>query len=506
MRIERCWLAVCLLAWSMWLAGPVHASPLLELGGSIGDQGGQQGRTLANGASAAYFNPALLGDGSTGVSLGVLILHSAIDVQVAARGDPRADVPNDFENAAHADGTRFDGYPLGTDILEHGREESSIHSATSARPRQAAGTGKGTQSYEAIGIVAQFFERRLSIGLYGLIPNQPFLRMRSFYVDEREQYLSNSLHPELYGDRTSPLAMSTGIGYRFNKAFSLGLGSSFVVRAAATTPVFVADAARLQDLVLNVDAQGNVGFAPHGGFAWNPLPRWRITGTLHAPQRQQVDAHVRFLLASGLEQTSSMHFVFDWMPWQASLGTSVDVLQQASRTLTLSASALFGRWSRYVDRHGERPLPGLAWQDTITPAVGLRGTFHDLRVGLDLQYKPTPVPLQFGRSNYVDNDRVGTNLNLDYAFRVLDTTLRLGVSLQSFWLLHRSVRKLTPPSFADGRDRTPSLVKDEVPDDAQLSGVPIAGAAGLQTNNPGWPGFSSGGWLTTAGLYLAVNL
>jgi long-chain fatty acid transport protein len=497
---------LCLLAWSLFGPRPAHASPLLELAGSVGDQGGRQGRNRANGVSAAYFNPALLVDAPMGVTAGVVLLHSAIDVDLASRSEPRADVPTDLENGAHADGSRWDGYPLGTEVLQHGREESAIHSATTARPRQAAGSGKSTQTYEAFGIVAQFFERRLSLGMYGLIPNGNFLRLRSFYADEREQYLSNSLHPELYGDRTTPLAMAVGAGYRFGRAFSLGLGSCFTVRAAAATPVFVADASRLQDLVLNVDAKAHLSVAPHGGFAYTPHARFRITGTLHAPQKQEVTAQIDFLLATGLQQASSVRFVFDWMPWQASLGSSVDLLQSAERIVTLSASALYGRWSGYIDRHGERPAAGLAWQDTITPALGVRGSFHALRLALDLEYKPTPVPLQFGRSNYVDNDRIGTNLGADYAFKVLDTTLRVGISLQGFWLLHRYVRKLTPPTFADGRSRTPSLVKDEVPDDGQVGGTPIPGAKGLQTNNPGWPGFASGGWLTTAGLYLSVNL
>jgi long-chain fatty acid transport protein len=219
-----------------------------------------------------------------------------------------------------------------------------------------------------------------------------------------------------------------------------------------------------------------------------------------------VEAHIKFLLASGLEQQSTVRHVFDWMPWQLGLGTSVDLLQREEQSLTLSASAIYGRWSQYIDRHGERPATGLGWQDTLTGAFGLLGKFRDLRFSLDLQYKPTPVPLQFGRSNYVDNDRIGANLSADYAFHAGDTTLRLGLSLQSFWLLRRYTRKLSTPTFADGLNRTPSLVKDEVPDDGQVGGTPIPGAQGLQTNNPGWPGFASAGWLGTAGLYLAVSL
>jgi len=68
------------------------------------------------------------------------------------------------------------------------------------------------------------------------------------------------------------------------------------------------------------------------------------------------------------------------------------------------------------------------------------------------------------------------------------------------------VRKATTPTYADGQNRTPALVKDEVPDDGENGGTPIPGRQGLQTNNPGWPGFSSGGWMASAGIYLSVSL
>lgn len=73
-------------------------------------------------------------------------------------------------------------------------------------------------------------------------------------------------------------------------------------------------------------------------------------------------------------------------------------------------------------------------------------------------------------------------------------------------MLDRVARKLTPPTFADGINRTPTLVKDELPDDAQIGLDPAPGAAGLQTNNAGWPAFSSKGWLAGAGLYVVVTL
>jgi hypothetical protein len=184
----------------------------------------------------------------------------------------------------------------------------------------------------------------------------------------------------------------------------------------------------------------------------------------------------------------------------------LDLVQSRDTKLTLAASALYGRWSRYVDRHGERPVPQFGWYDTITSAVGARLATGAWNLGLDVQYKPTPVPLQRGRSNYVDNDRIGASSSLEYAIPIGKSQLKLGAQLQGFWMLDRFARKLTTPTFADGLNRTPALVKDELPDDAQLGIQPLEGAAGLQTNNPGWPGFSSKGWLAGAGLYIAVAL
>ena len=72
-------------------------------------------------------------------------------------------------------------------------------------------------------------------------------------------------------------------------------------------------------------------------------------------------------------------------------------------------------------------------------------------------------------------------------------------------MLERLARKLSTPTFVDGINRTPALVKDELPDDAQLGLGPVEGAGGLQTNNPGWPAFSSQGRLAGAGLYVEVT-
>ncbi|MET0287092.1 MAG: hypothetical protein ABW352_21590 [Polyangiales bacterium] len=39
---------------------------------------------------------------------------------------------------------------------------------------------------------------------------------------------------------------------------------------------------------------------------------------------------------------------------------------------------------------------------------------------------------------------------------------------------------------------------------AVRSGRPVEGREGLQTNNPGWPGYSSSGWVSAGGLTLSL--
>ncbi|HTM23033.1 MAG TPA: hypothetical protein VL172_21080, partial [Kofleriaceae bacterium] len=51
-----------------------HASPLFELVGDADGRGGLIARVDADGAAAAYFNPALLVDGAPGLTLGSFVL------------------------------------------------------------------------------------------------------------------------------------------------------------------------------------------------------------------------------------------------------------------------------------------------------------------------------------------------------------------------------------------------------------------------------------------------
>jgi long-chain fatty acid transport protein len=497
---------ILLLAW-LWLPRTSQASPLQELVGDTTSPAAMLARTLPGGSAAAYFNPALLVETpSSGVFIGFYALRQSIGVTVDGRPGAQYDIPLGIENLAHAGGKRFDNYPIATSLLELGRMKSPRESEFLARPRQAAGSGHDTTTYEAAGILVKLFDDRLAVGFHAMIPNGQFTRMRAIFNDEREQYFSNSLHPELYSDRMTALTMALGLGVAVTKQLSIGVGATFALKTAVNAGAYVADTGNLGNIQLDIDAPVNIGVAPHFGVSYQASKRFRLTATAHSPQKVELASKFKFLLANGIEQSSGLTFVLDYNPWRFGAGAAYDVVQDSTQTLTLAASAVLGMWSSYIDRHGDSPTPGYAWADTISPTGGVRYKSHAFTGSLDVLYMPTPVPPQTGRTNYVDNDRIAAALGGAYQFTLFHTDLTIGAQLALHRLIPQHQTKLPTPTTADGTQLAPERVKDELPDDAQKSGNPVPGAEGLQTNNPGWPGYASSGWIMGGTVYLSVAL
>ena len=362
------------------VAFDASASPLIDLTGGADGIGGLQAGTVGDGASAAYFNPALLTRAPFGLTIGVLVLSEQIGVSVDGRPGTQFAVPDGLANAAHADGSALASVPIGTGLLQNGRVASGIHPALVARPRQEAGTGHQTNSYEMIGFVAKLFEDKLALGLYGLIPNGDFTDLDAFYADEREQYFSNSLHPELYGDRLKSISIAFGAGYRIADNLAVGVGATLSLKADVGAPTYVANAGALSDLLIDTDAKVNTGLSPNMGVSYDPSSRWHLTGTIHAPEKVEMGVNFTFLLATGLQQGSSFTLLYDYMPWQFGAGVAYDVVKGDDDTLTVAATGIYGKWSDYLDRHGDAPIAAYGWYDTITPTAGVRYVHRGTRV------------------------------------------------------------------------------------------------------------------------------
>jgi hypothetical protein len=236
---------------------------------------------------------------------------------------------------------------------------------------------------------------------------------------------------------------------------------------------------------------------------YTPVSRTRLAATVHTPQKLDIVTDFSFLLSNGLEQSATIRFTHAYLPWMLALALAQDVAVSDTGGVTLVGTALWGRWSAYLDRHGDRPDGAYRWYDTLSGAIGARYRRGRARTFLDVAYQPSPVPAQTGRTNYVDGDRVASSAGFDYGLRPWGGALRIGVQVQVHRVLPRETQKLSaPPGDAGG---APQLVVDEVPDDAVVGGQPLPGRDGLQTNNPGWPGYTSQGWVLGAGLHLTVG-
>jgi hypothetical protein len=236
--------------------------------------------------------------------------------------------------------------------------------------------------------------------------------------------------------------------------------------------------------------------SPHFGVAYDPLSWLHLSGTVHSRQQFVIETSVAATLPAGQESGTSREAVHSILPWQFGLGAEVDLIRDAPHTFSLVGGLRYALWSDYKDRHGETPGdddPDLAFDDVFSGSAGVRHQRGPLRSFLDFTYEPTPVPPQVGRRNYVDNDRVGALLGADYEFEVVKLPFRVGAQVQGQRLLHRYQAKDN------------ARIVDELPDGTLNSnGDPVPEAAGLQTNNPGWPGFASEGWILGGALTVSL--
>jgi long-chain fatty acid transport protein len=488
MRLGLLLVAVAPLAW----ASVAAASPLFELVGGVQGQGGLNARATAAGAASAYFNPAFLTLAPPSLEAGVFVLNDRIAIRLDERPGPGADVPVGFQNAAGATGASFPSYALPTSWLERGNLELP------PRPRQQAGSSDNVRGYLVLGGVLQWFEGRLALGVYTLIPSGEYTGASAFFVDEREQYFTNSLHAELYSDRLTATSLAFGLGVRLSQRLFLGVAATLALAARATTPTFLNDISRFQDLRIDAEVGVDARLAPHAGLVYALSDRLQLAATLHTPQKFEVVTDFTFLVANGIYQRAQIGFVHHYVPLQIALGGSYDAYRAGDDSLSLVGSLLYAHWSAYQGRHAERPLEPYAWYDTVAPSIGVRWRRGRLGALLDVVYQPTPVPGQTGRTNYVDNARVGTAAGAELAWPLSSGELALGVRAQVHGLPARTTRKLRRTTALGEATGSADFVLDEVPDDAQVGAAPLAGREGLQTNNPGWPGFSSSGWLLGA--------
>jgi hypothetical protein len=484
-----------------------YASPLIEAAGPVGGNGGLQPVVSGPSAASTYFNPALLPDADEDFTLGFALISEQVGITLDGRrgGDVPGLVSQRDVLVPNSSGgySPLPNYVVPTQWLKVGCANAAFSQECNGQifhARQTQGTSGVTRTYGALGLVKHLVKDRLSLGIYTMVPISSFTTARAFFVDEREAVFSDSLHPELYGDRLTAVSVVFALGLKLLPSLSIGAGLSVGLANTAQSADYVQNASDYSTLLSNNTITTTVNMAPVFGLAYTPAPWLRLAGSIHAPESFSVDTSISATLPDGTQSGTTQTSVFDWMPWAASVGAEARVIDRGRYTMAVVGSATYAWWSAYKDRQGASPGsygPGLGWKNTPSGAIGTRQTYGAVRGYADFRYVPSPVPDQVGRSNYVDNDKVGVGLGADVVWQIGPVKLRPGLQLTADRLIQRHNTK------------DDALIYNELPKNSVLgtNHDPVPGANGtLYTNNPGWPGFASSGWIWGGAVTLSIPL
>ncbi len=473
------------------LLSNLNASSVLELMGAFDSPNAFTARIISTGAEAAYFNPAyiVMQEDSFKLGFGMMIQSKTINHFNRLKG---YDVSEEIYNASVSEISGNGKYvPLATNDLINKR---------------------GSADYDTfdgiitVGAVKSIIKNWLGAGVYALIPVAGIQTQEPFFNDEREQYFSNSLHFELYGDRLKQFSMAFALGGKVGDFLKLGAGLSVSTYTVTQNRVFVPDGTDPKTQIINSKMKVGSSVSPYFSFVANPFLGFNLTGTFHFPRNTGVvelnnemqvwnwdygDDSKKYLAASSTMTAG-------YQPIKFSIGMFYDFVV-AGYTISPMAAFEWSRWSTYVNRHGERPLD--KWDDVFSGMGGLHVKHRQRKAAIDLAYIPSPVPAQDGRENYVDNDRLGFSVGYTEYFHFESFSIGGGISSSVQWLLKKTETKDKERSEEDG-----GLV-DEFPDDAvnyadMAAGFPTA--KGLQTNNPGFPGWESSGFVMGIGISVEV--
>lgn len=495
-------LAVVFIA---FFAANLSASSVLELVGAQDSVHPFTSRIISTGAEAAYFNPADLAtlDDSFKLGIGMTIQNKSITHAKRPDGFDVGSYIYDF--AAAKMGSEIEGYntPLPTADLINKRGSLDYDSFDGVITLGAV-KNIAKKSLEKLG-------GQLTAGIYALLPFSGIQTQEPFFNDEREQYFSNSLQFELYGDRLKQFSAALAIAGRFGRYFRVGAGLAISTYTKTQNRVYVPNASDPSLQLINAKMNVGASVMPYFSFVANPVAGWHLTGTFHFPTNTGIVKlnnemqvwSMDNLYPEGqkyLKAESSM--TAGYQPIKLSVGTYYDFKVKEYK-LTPMAAFEWSRWSTYINRHGEKPLD--KWDNTFSATAGLIMRHTERRAAFGFTYVPSPVPAQTGRENYVDNDRFGFSLGYHEYFSITEQVkIGAGISSSLQWLLSRTEEKDMERKQEDG-----GLI-DEVPNDdtnyyGEMSEDEVKTIKKeMQTNNPGFPGWTSKGFLLNIGISAEV--
>ncbi len=445
-----------------------------------------------NGPSALYLNPALMTVDSGGIWMALSLAVNGLSIERDAR-DARFDVPPSIYDT-QTTGWTIDR-PLPTDSL---------------RPREDT-ADLPTTKLLSLTAITSFLDELIQLGLSVSLPLSDWVSFDAWYNDEREQFFSNQLHFERFGEFDQVLAITPGVAFAPGSWLSIGVAFPIDLVLAMEAQLLLTDGAQWEYGYFNSGARLTPVVRPIVGLAF-VTPVGLQFGLVYRRQSYAdvaVDIDLQIwngeLISPETGEVQS-HFgqhhrtVLGFKPMEIAAAAAF-----VKRSYSVEIGATFERWSKYLDRHGNQwthpswradtTVPGWddRWSDpTFEDVVSARLGGHwqpnprfDLRAGV--AYHPSPMPSLKGRYNYVDNTLLLYSLGVGVELGIFGRAITLDLTGQLWQMLGRDVSK-------NNFDEQSGGIIDEVPDDVvDFEGQPLDLPQPLQSNNPGMPGFSFGG-------------
>ncbi len=501
-----------------------QASPLRLLGYDAQANGsGNSQVSFGSDSGVLFSNPALMSRYPTKMTLGFLLYKPNFNVSLMKKPDG-TDVPITIydSNAGTVDGLQDRGLP--TSELPVARGNTTVDDL---RAYIIAG---GTQDFGLDKLEIGTFR----FGMIGAFPvDSKFLaRVESYYPHELEQYFSNRIHLARFGQWDPVVNGVLGMSYMEpNNIFSIGLSAQITMMTTANLNIYIPDASVQDYSLVNAGADIQVGIRPIVGIQVGNIPvdvleyfsfgfvfRYRNFldvdggGELMLWNYSEANDEFKIPKRAGASVAQAQDFEPTELAW--SLGAQVPEIG-----LTTQFVVQMNLWEDYLDTRHTYPhyqayfppspyynwdtYPWTAtdangqaltsksasdykWQNTISMNFGADYEYIDgFEARIGWMYYPTPVPAQTGRTNYADADTMGFTIGHGFEFGIGEQQFTADIAVQFWKMFERKTYK------------NPNEIVDEFPDESTnlTTGEVIPEAQGLQTNNPGFPGYTVDGWM-----------
>jgi hypothetical protein len=391
--------------------------------------------------------------------------------------------------------------PAGYDLPDLGTTSAAVPSRYRLQDRRDTEDIEDTYGVH-LGGTNSFGVERLRVGFLVFVPINRVGLQQTHYPDEREQYFSNQLSFELIGERSQRQVIMAGAAWRLTEWLSLGAGISWMPKATSTNQVYLDNPADQSNFDITLTNDLGSRIAPHAGLTIAPSDSFHV-GLAYRGEIYFGLTGRNLVQLRGFHETEGQfpveqdfEILVNYSPHQFALGTAYE---EGDYVVSLDVTSSL--WEYYRNNQGER-VEGfdntlafrLGGEFTMSPTWKIRG---------GVGYEPSPVPDQTGRTNYVDNDRVILSVGAGHPIQLFDEDLELSWFAQLQHLIPRDTNKHNDGVFPVCAEGTTRLC-DEVSDDAKdpVSGEIIGEYAGLQSGNPGFPGFQSYGQIVAMGVDL----